>query len=133
MNHIIITRARLTADPTTRAAGSTTVTSFSVATDGNRKKDRTSFFDVSAFGKTGEFIAKWFKRGSMINIYGEPIIDEYTNKNGQKVRHFNIIAENVEFGDSKSSGNNGKATSRPSNDFIDVPNNAGEEGLPFPL
>lgn len=131
MNQIIITRARLTADPQTRTAGATTVTNFSVAASGNRKKDKTSFFDVAAFGKTGEFIAKWFKRGSMINIYGEPVIDDYTNKNGQKVKHFNIIAEAVEFGDSKATGGNNNAPAKPSNDYVNVPDNVGEEGLPF--
>ena len=87
MNKVILT-GRLTADPTTTAVGSTTVTKFSIAVRRDFKNKEgeyeTDFINVSAWGKQGETIAKYFKKGDPIEASGAWRIDKY-EKDGQKV------------------------------------------------
>lgn len=107
LNSIII-QGRLTRDPELRRTGSgIAVTSFSVAverdypnkTTGEREVD---FIDCVAWRQTGEFVSKWFTKGSMIVVSGRLQMRSWDDKDtGKKRVAHEILAENVYFGESK--------------------------------
>lgn len=105
LNKIII-MGRLTRDPELRRTGSgTAVTSFSLAVDRDFKSQsgekETDFIDVVAWRSTAEFVSKYFTKGRMAVVEGRLQIRDYTNKDGQKRRVAEIVADNIYFGDSK--------------------------------
>lgn len=132
---------RLTRDPELRRTGNgTAVTSFTIAVDRDRKpKDgerETDFVDVVAWRQTAEFVSKYFEKGRMAVIEGRLQFREYTDRDGNKRKATEIIAENVYFGDSKKdkdgdSYHNGPAYSDSgSNGFQDL-GDADDGELPF--
>ena len=106
LNHIVI-MGRLTRDPELRRTGSgVAVTSFSVAVDrdfSNKESGEreTDFIDIVAWRQTAEFVSKHFTKGRMAVVEGRLQIRDYTNKDGQKRRVAEIVADNIYFGDSK--------------------------------
>ena len=106
LNHITI-MGRLTRDPELRRTGSgIAVASFSVAVDrdfGGRDggEKETDFIDCVAWRQTGEFVSKYFTKGRMIVVSGRLQMRNWTDKDGNKRRTAEIVAENVYFGDSK--------------------------------
>lgn len=80
----------LTRDPQTRQAGSSNVASFSVAVNTMNKKGdgayESNFYDVSAFGKLGEYLMQHLQKGTQVWVNGDFTASEYTNKDGV-VRH----------------------------------------------
>ena len=108
LNHITI-MGRLTRDPELRRTGSgIAVASFSVAVDrdfsgrdGGEKE--TDFIDCVAWRQTGEFVSKYFTKGSMIVVSGRLQIRSWTDKDGNKRRTAEVVADNVYFGESKRS------------------------------
>ena len=97
---------RLTKDPELRRTPSgTAVATFSIAVDRDFKgKDgerETDFIDIVAWRQTAEFVSKHFTRGRMAVVEGRLQIRDYTNKDGQKRRVAEIVADNIYFGDSK--------------------------------
>ena len=112
LNHITI-MGRLTRDPELRRTGSgVAVASFTVAVDrdfsGRDGGEReTDFIDCVAWRQTGEFVSKYFTKGSMIVVSGRLQIRNWTDKEGNKRRSAEVIADNVYFGDSKREGDNG--------------------------
>ena len=112
LNHIVI-MGRLTRDPELRRTGSgVAVTSFTVAVDrdfGNRESGEreTDFIDCVAWRQTGEFVSKYFAKGRMAVVSGRLQIRNWTDKEGNKRRTAEIVADNVYFGDSKRDGDNG--------------------------
>lgn len=97
---------RLTKDPELRRTPSgTAVATFSIAVDRDFKgKDgerETDFIDVVAWRQTAEFVSKYFAKGRMAVVEGRLQIRDYTNKDGQKRRVAEIVADNIYFGDSK--------------------------------
>lgn len=125
MNRVILL-GRLSRDPEVRVTqdGQTTIAKFGIAVDRRGKEDKADFFNVTAFNKTAQFAEKYLKKGTKIAIAGRIQQDEYTNKDGQKVTNVIIIADEVEFCESK------KAEDKPKDGFMDVPKDLGEE-LPF--
>ena len=117
LNHVTI-MGRLTRDPELRRTGSgIAVAGFTVAVDrdvsgkdGGEKE--TDFIDCVAWRQTGEFGSKYFTKGSMIVVSGRLQIRSWTDKDGNKRRTAEVVAENVYFGDSKRS-NDGGNTSAP--------------------
>ena len=109
LNHIVI-MGRLTRDPELRRTGSgVAVASFSVAVDrdiANKESGEreTDFIDCVAWRGTGEFVSKYFQKGSMIVVSGRLQIRSWTDKDGNKRRSAEIVADNVYFGDSKRDG-----------------------------
>ena len=109
LNHIVI-MGRLTRDPELRRTGSgVAVTSFTVAVDrdfGNRESGEreTDFIDCVAWRQTGEFVSKYFAKGRMAVVSGRLQIRNWTDKEGNKRRSAEIVADNVYFGDSKREG-----------------------------
>jgi single-strand DNA-binding protein len=115
LNHITI-MGRLTRDPELRRTGSgLAVTSFSVAVErdysGRDSSERkTDFFDCVAWDKRAEFVGKYFSKGRMIIVSGRLEFRDWTDKEGNKRRSAEVIAENVYFGDSKRDGDNGNSS-----------------------
>jgi len=113
LNHITI-MGRLTRDPELRRTGSgIAVASFTVAVDrdfGSRDggERETDFIDCVAWRQTGEFVSKYFTKGSMIVVSGRLQIRNWTDKEGNKRRSAEVVADNCYFGESKRS-NEGNA------------------------
>jgi len=112
LNHIVI-MGRLTRDPELRRTGSgIAVTSFSLAVDRDFGKTEngekeTDFIDCVAWRQTGEFVSKYFTKGRMAVVSGRLQIRNWTDKDGNKRRTAEVVADNVYFGDSKRDGDNG--------------------------
>lgn len=108
LNHIDLL-GRMTRDPELRRTGSgTAVASFTVAVDRDfAPKDGgergTDFIDCVAWRSTGEFISKYFQKGSMIAVSGRLQIRSWTDKDGNKRRTAEVNVENAYFSGSKSS------------------------------
>jgi single-strand DNA-binding protein len=130
MNKVILI-GRLVRDTAMNTAGNTTVCKFSIAVDRAYKKDgeqSADFISCVAFGKTAEFIGKYFSKGSKIVIEGEWRTGSYTNKDGQKVYTNDCVVNRVEFGESKKESSN--APSAPDDDFMSIPGDI-DELVPF--
>lgn len=116
LNHIVV-MGRLTRDPELRRTGSgIAVTSFTVAVDRDfGPKDggerETDFIDCVAWRSTGEFVSKYFAKGSMAVVSGRLQIRGWTDKDGNKRRSAEIVADNVYFGESKRGGDQQHAAS----------------------
>lgn len=88
---------RLTRDVETKfTASEMAIANFSIAVDGRRKDDESSFFDCTAFGKTAEAIAKWFSKGKPI-ILQYRLQQERWEKDGQKRSKVSLIVEGFSF------------------------------------
>jgi single-strand DNA-binding protein len=111
LNHITI-MGRLTKDPELRRTGAgVAVTSFTVAVDrdfGGRDggEKETDFIDCVAWRQTGEFVDKYFGKGRMIAVSGRLQIRSWNDKDGNKRRTAEVVADNVYFGDSKNDNGN---------------------------
>ena len=123
MNKVILI-GRLTADPdiTTNTEGMT-FSRFTLAVD-RIKKDEADFITCKGFGKTAEFIGKYYKKGMKVAVVGRWQTGSYTKNTGDKVYTNDCIIEQTEFCESK------KADSDSSNDFVNLPDGLVEE-LPF--
>ena len=112
LNHITI-MGRLVRDPELRRTGTgVAVASFTVAVDrdfGGRDggEKETDFIDCVAWRQTGEFVSKYFTKGRMIVVSGRLQVRSWTDKDGNKRRTAEVVADNCYFGDSKRDGDNG--------------------------
>lgn len=138
MNKVIL-MGRLTRDPEVRMIGDTAVARFSLAVDRRFKKDgeqTADFINCVAFGKTGEFIEKYGRKGTKFVVEGRIQTGSYTNKDGQKVYTTDVVVEQIEFAESKASadGNTANNTSNSNTptdtSFMNIPDSIDEE-LPF--
>ncbi len=115
LNHITI-MGRLTRDPELRRTGSgIAVASFTVAVDrdfGGRDggEKETDFIDCVAWRQTGEFVSKYFTKGRMIVVSGRLQIRSWTDKDGNKRRTAEVVADNCYFGDSKRDNDSGNSS-----------------------
>ena len=107
LNHIVL-MGRLTRDPELRRTGSgIPVASFSLAVDrdfgSNREtgEKETDFIDIVAWRSTAEFVSKYFTKGRMAVVSGRLQIRSWQDKDGNKRRSAEVVADNVYFGDSK--------------------------------
>ena len=147
LNHITI-MGRLTRDPELRRTNSgIAVASFTVAVDrdfGGRDggEKETDFIDCTAWRNTAEFVSKYFTKGRMAVVSGRLQIRNYTDKEGNKRRSAEVVAENVYFGDSKKDETNGNNygnnyggynapayPAAPAQDYAQIEDDDGE--LPF--
>ncbi len=120
LNHIVI-MGRLTRDPELRHTQSgTAVASFSLAVDRDYSsrdggERQTDFIDVVAWRQTGEFVSKYFMKGQMACVSGRLQMRDWQDRDGNKRRSAEVVADNVYFADSKRDrGNSGDYDSRPS-------------------
>ena len=106
LNRIII-MGRLTRDPELkRTATGTAVTSFALAVERDMKTKQTGeretdFIDVVAWRNTAEFVSRFFTKGRMAVVEGRLQMRDWTDKDGNKRRQAEVVADNVYFGDSK--------------------------------
>lgn len=105
MNKAII-MGRLTRDPEVRySQGEKTmaIARYTLAVDrrGKGQENATDYIDCVAFDRAGEFAEKYFRQGMRVLVSGRIQVGSYTNKEGQKVKTFEIIAEDQEFADGK--------------------------------
>lgn len=115
MLNICTIMGRLTRDPELRRTGSgVAVASFTIAVDrdysgkdGGEKE--TDFIDCVAWRGTGEFVSKYFAKGSMAVVSGRLQMRAWTDKDGNKRRTAEVVADNVYFGDSKRGTENSSA------------------------
>ena len=104
---------RLTRDPELRRTqNGTAVTSFSLAVDRDfkvpdRGEKATDFIDVVAWRSTAEFVSQYFTKGRMAVVEGRLQIRDWTDRDGNKRRSAEVVADNVYFGDSKRDGEGG--------------------------
>ena len=100
-----ILNGRLTKAPELKQTNSgKSVCGFTIAVDRNRDREKTDFIPIVAWGKTAEFVNQWFGKGDLITIVGRIEVRNYEDKNGNKRTATEIIAEEVLFGGSKSTG-----------------------------
>lgn len=114
LNHIVI-HGRLTQDPELRRTQSgIAVASATVACDRDFKNDKgekeTDFLDVVAWRGTGEFLAKYFRKGQEALVSGRLQIRKWTDNQGNKRSTAEIVADKVDFCGSRNDGNAGNAT-----------------------
>lgn len=139
MNKAILI-GRFTRDPEVRYTdGGSSIARFTLAVDRRYKQEggqTADFIGCIAFGKTAEFVEKYFKQGMKIVVEGRIQTGSYTNKDGVKVYTTDVVAENVEFAESKASGG-GQADYSPQytpssigDGFMNIPDGIDEE-LPF--
>ena len=125
---------RLTRDPEVRYTdGGVSIARFSLAVERRFKQENgadAEFINIVSFGKTAEFIEKYFHKGMKIALNGRIQTGSYTDKDGKKVYTTDVIAENVEVCESKQSNAQEAKDSNSNNDFLNVPEEINEE-LPF--
>ena len=122
LNRIIL-MGRLTRDPELRHTQSgTAVASFSLAVDRDFKdkatgEKATDFIDIVAWRSTAEFVSRFFTKGRLAVVEGRLQLRDWTDRDGNKRRSAEVVADNVYFGDSKrdaeASGTYGGGYSRP--------------------
>lgn len=136
LNYIVL-QGRFCKDPELRRTQSgTAVASFTLAVSRDfSDKDKTDFIDVVAWKSTAEFVSKYFSKGRTAVVSGRLQMRDWTDKDGNKRRSAEVIAENVYFGDSKretllsNTDNSDVAdTSYGYSDFEEIQN---EDDLPF--
>lgn len=100
MNKVFLS-GRLTKDPELKNTNNMEITRVTIAVDRRSKEKATDFFSLVAFGKTAEFLCKWFGKGSKLLVEGHLRYSTYEDKEGVKHYNTDVIADNVEFADSK--------------------------------
>ena len=123
LNRIIV-MGRMTRDPELRRTNSgTAVASFSLAVDRDFKslssEKETDFIDVVVWRNTAEFVSKYFSKVRMAVVEGRLQIRDWTDKDGNKRRSAEIVADSVYFGDSKRDGGD-TAQSEPQGGFSEI-------------
>ena len=137
LNHITI-MGRLTRDPEMRRTGSgVAVTSFTIACDRDFSKGEkeTDFIEITAWRNTAEFVSKYFTKGRMAVVSGRLQIRSWTDKEGNKRKSAEVVADNVYFADSKKEESSGSGVknytpySEPLQDYAVV--DGDDDSLPF--
>ena len=153
MNKVIL-MGRLTRDPEVRYSqgeSSTAIARYTLAVDRRFRRNgdgeqNADFIGCVAFGRSAEFAEKYFRQGLKVIVTGRIQTGSYTNKDGQRVYTTDVVAENVEFAESKNAsagnndggyqnagfggGNNAPAPSGAGDGFMNIPDGIDEE-LPF--
>ena len=137
MNKVIL-MGRLTRDPEVRYSQgerSMAIAKYTLAID-RRKTQQNSdpgadFINCVAFDRAGEFAEKYFRQGHRVLISGHLQTGSYTNKDGQKVYTTDVIVESQEFADSRRDGSGAGSRGSKDDDFMNIPDNVEDGGLPF--
>jgi len=142
MFNLVVLTGRLTADPELKnTPNGVPVTSFSIAVNRNYRageEQQTDFINIVAWRQRAEFITKYFTKGSMIGIEGSIQTRRYQDKNGNNRTAFEVVANNVQFVESKRDGSASPAmpsepasfSNADANDFADL-GSVTDDDLPF--
>ena len=138
MFNLVVLTGRLTADPELKTTpNGISVTTFSIAVDRRYRSGeerQTDFINIVAWRQSAEFITKYFKKGSLIGIEGSIQTRRYQDKNGNNRTAFEVVANNVQFVESKRdsapSGEPASFSNADVNDFADL-GDASDDDLPF--
>ena len=126
---------RLTADPDTKEANGKQLCQFTLACNRSFKKEgqpEADFFYCNAWGTTGEFISKWFKKGDGIELTGFIQIRQWEDKEGNKRSTTEVTVERASFNGSKSNSNTGNQSKPKQSVPAKISNSKDEdEDLPF--
>lgn len=120
--NVVALVGRVTRNPDIRQSqgeNPTVVARYTLAVDrrGTKEKDKADFISMVSFGKTAEFIEKYVKKGTKLCIRGRIQIGSY-EKDGKKIYTTDVVAEDVEFAESKKSQE--QPQEKPVDDFIAV-------------
>lgn len=116
------------------------VARYTLAVDRRVKKDgqdNADFINCVAFGKAGEFVEKYCKKGTKLAVSGRIQTGSYTNRDGQKVYTTDVMIEEQEFAESKNSGQASKPAEKPAKEedgldgFMNIPDGIEDGELPF--
>lgn len=136
MNRVIL-MGRLTRDPDVRYSQgekAMCIARYTLAIDRPGKDNGADFINCVAFDKRGEFAEKYLHKGTKIAIDGRIQTGSYTNREGQKVYTTDVVVDHHEFcekaGTAAGDGSE-KLPSAPDDGFMAVPDDVGDEGLPF--
>ena len=130
LNHIVI-MGRMTRDPELRRTGSgVAVASFTLAVDRDFKPSDGSdrecdFIDCVAWRGAGEFVSKYFAKGAIAVVSGRLEVRNWTDKDGNKRRSTEVVAENIYFGERKRTADG----SAPVQDYAPITDDDAQ--LPF--
>ncbi len=142
MNKVVLV-GRLTKDPEiryTQGDNPMAIARYTLAVDRRFKREgepTADFINCVAFGKSGEFAEKYFRKGLRIAISGRITTGSFTNKDGVKVYTTEVTVEDQEFAESKAeqaqnSGNATASSATTSGDgFMNIPDNVDDSELPF--
>lgn len=118
---------RLTRDPDvryTQGGESMAIARFTLAVNRRTKKKDADFISCVAFGKSGEFVEKYFRKGVKVAVIGRIQTGSYDNKDGHKVYTTDVVCEELDFCESKQQ-------EKPDADgFMNIPDEI-EEEMPF--
>ena len=137
MNKVIII-GRFTRDPEIKYStgeNATATARFSLAVN-RRFKNKEGNYDADfincvAFGKTAEFIEKYFTKGMAIGITGRIQTGSYINNEGQKVYKTEVVVEETEFVESKNKGTSDNVANNNANSNSDFEETASDDEMPF--
>ena len=138
MNKVIL-MGRLTKDPEvryTQGDNSTCVASFTIAVDRKFKRDgeqTADFINCVAFGRLAEHVEKYYRKGLKTALTGRIQTRNYTNRDGKKVYITEVVAEDLEFAESKGASTGGATPASgadPLDGFMSIPDDM-DENLPF--
>jgi single-strand DNA-binding protein len=109
MLNIAVLMGRIVADPELRhTANDVSVTSFTIAVDRSYVKSgadrQADFIDIVAWRNTADFVCKYFTKGSLVAVQGSIQTRSYNDKDGNKHKVFEIVADNVHFAEKKRDG-----------------------------
>jgi single-strand DNA-binding protein len=109
MLNVAVLMGRLVADPELRhTPNDVSVTSFTIAVDRSYVKSgadrQADFIDIVAWRSTADFVCKYFHKGQLVAVQGSIQTRTYTDKDGNKRKAFEIVADNVHFAEAKRDG-----------------------------
>jgi len=130
MLNVAVLMGRLVADPELRhTPNDVSVTSFTIAVDRSYVKSgadpQADFIDIVAWRSTADFVCRYFHKGQLVAVQGSIQTRTYTDKDGNKRKAFEVVADNVHFAEKKESNNNtyqrDSADVDQSGDFEEIP------------
>lgn len=130
MNKVILI-GRLTRDTETRYSGELAISRYTLAVDRRYKKEgepEADFINCVAFGKSGEFAEKYFRKGMKVSVAGRIQTGSYLdNETGKRVYTTDIVVEEQEFCEKKEQN---QPSTSSGDGFMNIPDGIDEE-LPF--
>lgn len=123
-----ILMGRLTKNPELRhTQGGKAVASFALAVDRDFDKNTTDFIDVVCWGNTADFVSSYFTKGRAAVVSGRLQIRDWTDRDGNKRKTAEVVADNVYFADSKRESADPLDKFTQDNKFVEVD----DEDIPF--